>query len=189
MLEIAINRVLAFSNQAKLIEKHAGKVLNITLTDIHLTLFLVFQKEKLLVYTVYSDQPDATIEGSSLSFLKQLRGQNNFDALLIEGDIDFAHDMQLLIHGVDIEWEEYLSYLTGDFLANRLGAAFHQAKQSTASITKRTVEDLVDYLQEEKRFLPTKEEVEDFYEDILLLRQDIDRLNARIDRLMEKVDK
>ena len=57
-----------------------------------------------------------------------------------------------------------------------------EAKQFHQKAFKSSVQDLSEYLTEEAKLLPSKQEVEDFYEDTRNLKIDIERLEARVKR-------
>ena len=47
--------------------------------------------------------------------------------------------------------------------------------------------DITEYMQEESRMLPHREEINEFLSSIDTLRADVDRLEKRIERLQEKI--
>ncbi len=185
-METTVNSFLALDTKTKSwLEQNKGKVIKITMTDLKQDFYLVITPIKLLIYTIYSETPNTIIAGNALAFLKQLKKTIPEKQLVIEGDTELAQNFQLLLRNLNIEWEEYFSYFLGDITTNRLFHTLGQIKNSTTSFQQRTLNDLVEFIQEEKRFLPTKEEVEDFYEELAALRLNIDRLEARYMRLKE----
>ncbi|MBA2653575.1 MAG: SCP2 sterol-binding domain-containing protein [Gammaproteobacteria bacterium] len=189
MLETTINQLIVLDpSHHDLLTKHAGKTLTLQLKDFNHSFYFRFLPNKINVYTVYEHVPDALIVGDVISLLKQIKPGNSAQDLIIEGDIDFAQDTQHFIQSIDINWEEYIAFLAGDFTTNQITKLWSKVKQSSTTNTLRTIEDVKDYIQEEKRFIPTREEVEDFYDEISKLRYDIERLEARWDRL-EDIEK
>jgi ubiquinone biosynthesis protein UbiJ len=87
------------------------------------------------------------------------------------------------LQGLDIDWEEQLAKLAGDTLAHRIG---HQAR-ATGRWASRSGEvltrDLREYLIEEGRLVPSAAEMKGFLDGVDTLRDDVDRLEARIARL------
>lgn len=187
LLEKAINSFLALdANQKSRLESHHGKALNLKFTDISFDIYLIIHIEKIHVHSTHDENVDTVIAGSLLSFLKQLKSKATSDDIKIEGDVEFAHDLLRLLKNIDVNWEEYAAFFVGDMAAFHIGNFLQQFTRSVKQISARTIEDALDYIQEEKKFIPTKEEVEDFYDDLQELRNDIDRLEARWNRLMEK---
>lgn len=185
-IEKAMNSVLTLhSGKHQILEIHAGKTLYINFKDLNMDLFLIIHPEKVHVHSVFPDTPDTIVSGSFLSFIKQLRAESPSQDISVEGDVDLAHDMMRLFKNIDINWEEYSAFLIGDLPTHHFSNFVRRCKKAVNHISSRSIEDAVDFVQEEKRFLPTKEQVEDFYEDIQELRHNIDRLEARLNRLME----
>lgn len=186
ILEKAINGILKMDSQEHVaLMEHSGKALNLKFTDLSFELFFIFRPEKVYIYSVYTETSDAILSGTLFNFLKQLRSDEITNDLLLEGDIEFAHDVLRLLKNIDINWEEYLSVLIGDFPTNYITNFLGQCKQAIKKVSTRTLEDTVEFIQEEQRFVPTREEIEDFYQDLVDLRHDIDRLEARWNRLMD----
>jgi ubiquinone biosynthesis protein UbiJ len=186
VIEKAMNSVLALhSGKHQILEIHAGKALHINFKDLNMDLFLIVHPEKIYVHSVFPDTPDTMVSGSIINFLKQLKTDSLSPDINVEGDVDLAHDIMRLFKTIDINWEEYSAFFIGDLPTHHFSNFVRQCKKTVRHISSRSIEDAVDFIQEEQRFLPTNEEVEDFYEDIRELRNNIDRLEARLNRLME----
>lgn len=187
VIETSLNNVFAFNSSAShVLSKHSGKVLKLILSDFNESLYFIFRSSKIYVYTDYSDEPNVVIQGSALTFLKQLRSTSLEPELFIEGDIELAQDFQTLLKSTDVNWEEIFAHFLGDAPSHQLNNFLKKIKQSVAYISQRSADDLVEYLQEEKEFLPPREEVEDFYEDLIQFRNRIDIAEAKWNRFMEK---
>jgi ubiquinone biosynthesis protein UbiJ len=95
----------------------------------------------------------------------------------------------LILDGLDIDWEEHLSHLTGDIVAHKMGnlvrGIFSWGKQTTKILSQ----DAAEYLQEESRELPNRREVDAFLKNIDILRSDVDRLEMRVSRLSGRLQK
>ena len=48
--------------------------------------------------------------------------------------------------------------------------------------------DITEYLQEESRYLPQQDEVNKFLAAVDVLRNDVERLDARVKRLQARID-
>jgi ubiquinone biosynthesis protein UbiJ len=189
-VEAIINQLLALNPVSQsLLENHQGKVLLLEISDIDQHFYLRFTSEKILLLSVYCDQPNAIIRGTSFSFLKQLKLTGFAQELSIQGDVEFAQDIQHLIKNFNFHSEDYLSFLAGDVMTHNLTQIRQKIKNSSETIKKRSLEDMIEYIQEEQHFVPTKEEVEDFYEDVAQLGHSIDVLEARWNRLQTKEGK
>ncbi|MCB1791024.1 MAG: SCP2 sterol-binding domain-containing protein [Gammaproteobacteria bacterium] len=135
-------------------------------------------------------EPDATLTGSPIDLLRagdkhdghaQLFGGN----VRIDGDSGVAHRFSDALAGLDIDWEEQLSHLTGDIAAHEVGRGVRATGREVRRLADNARDNLSDYLTEEARLLPHRYEVADFLDAVDTLRDDVERLDARI-ALLEK---
>lgn len=188
ILEFGLNKFLALNPTLyKKILSHHNKVIQITFTNLSYDVFLVICSEKILVYSVYEGVPDTVMRGPFLSFVKQsLQNTGVEKEITIEGDMELAQEIHHLIKHVDIDWEEYLSFITGDVVVYQMNKLISSLKSQWGETSSRMIQNTMEYVQEEKRLIPTREEVEDFYEETTHIRQGIERLEARLHRLQER---
>ncbi len=108
----------------------------------------------------------------------------NSGALKIEGDVEFANQLRSIFMQVDIDWEEIVSKYVGDAVAYQVGLFVNKFK----NYKKRSVDnfrlDVSEYLQEESRIVPTKVELDRFMSSVDSLDANVQRLEVRIQRLM-----
>ena len=100
-------------------------------------------------------------------------------------DEDLPEDGDLKVDEQEIDWEEYLSHFVGDIIAHQVGncvRSFVDWNQQTAATMRQ---NMTEYLQEEIRYFPPREECQDFFNDVDEFRSDIDRMEARIQRLKQ----
>ncbi len=130
-------------------------------------------------------EPDCTLSGNPLDLLRA--GDNTQGArqlfaghVSIDGDQQTAHRFSEALAGLDIDWEEQLSRLTGDVAAHEIGRALRALVAEGKRIGGGSAENLSEYLTEEARLLPHRFEIEDFLAEVDTLRDDTERLAARI---------
>ena len=101
----------------------------------------------------------------------------------IEGSADLASTVDYLFRNLTWDVEEDLSNLFGDIVAHRLaaGARAFAAWQREAAL--RLAENLVEYWTEERPLLARPADVESFCGDVDTLRDDVARLEKRIEHL------
>lgn len=130
----------------------------------------------------------ASISGTPITFLRLIRAStaNELRAskATICGDTETIEGFSELLRLACPEIEEELSYLVGDVLAyeisgmtRRLTTWGNRALQSVAINTS-------EFIQEESSQLPPRIEIERFNCEVEVLREDIDRAEQRIDRLL-----
>ena len=86
------------------------------------------------------------------------------------------------------DWEEQLSHLVGDAAAHQVGNLVRDTLQWGAKSVDTLGRDLTEYLQEESRQLPQRDEVNKFLAAVDVLRNDVERLDARVKRLQARID-
>jgi ubiquinone biosynthesis protein UbiJ len=103
------------------------------------------------------------------------------------GDVQLAQKLQRILGGLDVDWEEMLSRQVGDVLAFQI----HDGLRRAGNRVRRTVDSLLqtssEYLREEARLSPTTVEFDDFQAGVTRLRNDVDRAEARLERLAGKL--
>lgn len=191
-IESAINQYIALDPDAKMqLGRFNGKVMAVLGSDLPIQLYLFPSDQGIRVMHQYEGDVDATLKGSLLSLARlgltkdpqQVRQLFGTD-LSLEGDTEFGHEFKQFFNDIDIDWEEYLSKITGDVCAHQIGDWTRASCDASNELQDSLHQSLSEYLQEESRLFPPREEVEDFFNDIDHLSQDADRVSARWQRLM-----
>ncbi len=193
VLEQALNRYLALD--PGVLERMGplhGKRIALQLRGLDNGICLIPGPDGIQVYASDMDGgADCVLRGTPMGFARMGRGEASRElfggAVEIRGDSDLAQAFGELPRGLDIDWEEQISRYTGDLLAHQIGRGLRGAGawglEASATLTK----DLGEYLREEARLLPCRDEARDFASDIDVLRDDMDRLEARIKRLGDRL--
>jgi ubiquinone biosynthesis protein UbiJ len=192
-LEAALNRYLQLDpdSRSKLAAMQ-GKCLAIELTGLEFTLYLLIDSQGILIFNDYPETPDATLSGSPLDLLGLALQQQPGPAMFaggvkISGDTELGQFFKRLFDSLDIDWEEHLSQYTGDIVAHKLGNLFRSGVQWGQQASDILRQDIAEYLLQEDRLVPEKAELEGFFSEIDNLREDTDRLEARIKRFKEQL--
>jgi len=169
-----------------------GKVIALSVTGSGLTLYFLPDAEGVQVLSHYEGDIDTHLSGSPPGFAR-LALDRREDALFqgavkIDGDTAIGQQFQALLASADWDWEEQLSRVTGDVIAHRAGRLVAQFRQVFREGRETLASDCSEYLQEEAQLLPTQIEVEYFLNDVDRLRDDSERLQARIERLLHAVE-
>ena len=104
----------------------------------------------------------------------------------ISGNVGLAQKLQSIFRGMEIDWEEYLSHFVGDIAAHKLGNFLKGMNRFVIASGKTIGMDISEYLRFEKEALLDKTEVDEFNQAVDVLRNDVERLQKRLERL-EKV--
>jgi ubiquinone biosynthesis accessory factor UbiJ len=183
-LEKSINQYLSLGDESQLLlKKLEGKVIAFHIKRPKLTLFYVFRDRRVHVASRFDAPVDVHLY-TSLFQLMRLKLQKNAsfisNHLHIEGDIDTAKLLNDLFLKNNIDWEEHLSQFVGDITAHKLGNFVKNRKKNAKKIKEDTLENVGEYLQEEKELLAHPSAVKNFHDDVDTLTLDIDRLEARV---------
>ncbi len=134
-----------------------------------------------------ADDPDIAITGALPDFVRVLAGSEE-DAirdgsLELRGDAERAAAFRRLLRYARPDAEEHLSRVVGDSTAHAAGRFARRLGRWARGARETMTDNVREYLQEERRVVPTRYDVEDFGGDVDRLRDDVDRLAARIQRL------
>jgi len=133
---------------------------------------------------------DAEIVGGPFGLLA-LSGERP-EAVLQRGDVEIRGDAELaqkfreLVLLLRPDLEEELSGFIGDVPAHQVGRFARMARGWTHRAARTTVENLAEYLGHERQHLVPRNEGDQFLRGVDATREDVDRLEARIDLLAQK---
>ncbi len=194
VLETTINRYLALDPEgaAQIADLH-GKVFLIEITGFGARFYLIPGPTGMQLYGDYAGEPDCVLRGAPLALARLGTARRKEDRLFsgevrIEGDTHLAQALGDLLGGLEVDWEEQLSRLVGDTVAHRIGSEVRAAEQWGRRTADALTEDIKEYLQEEIRLLPGRYEVRTLLDDIDLVRDGVERLAARVERLAKLQD-
>lgn len=188
-LEQALNRWLALDPEgAGRLAALQGRVIAIELTGFGARLYLIPGATGMQVFRAYEATPDCLLRGTPIALARLGALEHKEDRLFsgevqVEGDTELAQRFGELIGGIQVDWEEQLSRLVGDPIAHQVGSRVRAAGRWGRHCADTFSRNLAEYLQEEGRLVPTRYEVEDFLAAVDTLRDDVERLAARIERL------
>tara|TARA_R110002096_G_scaffold160703_4_gene326955 strand:- start:464 stop:1054 length:591 start_codon:yes stop_codon:yes gene_type:complete len=188
----ALNRYLESDpERAAGLDQIKGKLIRIYLRELDRTLFLRVQQRYL------QEEPDNTIEADveisvSLKVLPALLAGAEQDKLIKEGNIEIKGDthiasvFQNTLREIEIDWEELVSKYTGDEIAYQIGRGAKAVHALGRNMRENFRQDLRDFLQDNVQASATQDEVDQFIQDVDILRAKADRLEARLNRLQRR---
>jgi len=188
-IETALNQYIALDPQGlELFRKIQGKVIAIELSGLNMTLFFIPSHDQIHVMSNFDGDVDARLRGAPASLLRMGLSTHAESQLFsgdieISGDTELAQSFQQALDQLDIDWEEHLSHITGDVIAHQIGRGIREMMQWGQQAQDSFVQDSAEYLVEESNLVPTVREVEQFNRSVDNVRNDIERLQARIQRL------
>jgi ubiquinone biosynthesis accessory factor UbiJ len=188
-LEQLVNRGLPRSPRARaLCAQLAGRSLGIEIPG--LTRLRVTSNGVTLVISRDTAPADATVSGGVLA-LWRLAGDSpqalaQRGAVTLSGDAGVAEQFGELGRLLRPDPEEELALLTGDVAAHRLARLGRAALRLPRRAARTALMNLAEYLGHERGDLVPRREGEQFLRGVDTLREDVDRLQARLELLARR---
>jgi len=142
-------------------------------------------------FMAHCEAPVTTqLRGSPLALFSLLKKPSSLanSGVELSGNVSLLQEWQQLLDHLDIDWEDALSGILGDIA----GPLFAQNLRKGASWASEQKDEqlrlLKEYLPEEAKLIPSKTELDFFYNAVNDVRLDTDRLSARINLLQEKMN-
>jgi len=168
------------------LEPLAGKVIAMEMAPFTEPVRFRFTDRGVAVSTdaIADEKPDARIRATPAALLAIAANRDRVGAEVeFSGDVAVVQALRHLIANLEIDWEEQLSKLTGDIAAHQIGNEVRRfdrwARQGVDTLTRNVGE----YLTEEVRLLPSEAELSAFLDEVDRLRENADRLEARVSRM------
>ena len=192
-IEVAVNQVLQLDEDtvARLAGLQ-GKVIAIEFSGLDVALYLVPESEKISVYGRFEGDADTVLRGTPVALMRMGLVKHAGDVLFsgdvkISGDVELGQEFSEILDGLDIDWEEHLSHITGDMVAHKVGNFVRDIFAWGQQTTDTLGQDVAEYLQEESEALPNRDEVENFISQVDVMRTVVDRMEARVQRLQSRL--
>lgn len=131
---------------------------------------------------------DVTIRGAPLSLLRFVFARDRETLLLgdevsLRGDVGLATRLQQIAARMDVDLEEALAQRVGDAPAHEVMRGMRGLGGWMRDAGTALLADVSEYLHHEAAMTPRREDVERFAHDVDDLRDDVERLDARVMRL------
>jgi ubiquinone biosynthesis protein UbiJ len=185
-----LNRNIQESTPAReLCRDLSGTVVAVRVRNTALAAYFLIDDETLDVATSSSKEPDVVVCGSLITLARM--NAKSSEAAIRDGSLDLSGDARLaekfqkLLNHAKPDVDEELSSLIGDVAAHRLGEISRGIGRWGRDVRSTMGANIREYLQEESRDAPSRYEADKFSKNVGTLRDDVDRLEARVNRLQE----
>ena len=188
-LEKLINTTLRYDPGTRIaLTSLADQVLAIQVTAPAFTVYLTPDEAGICLMGHWEGEVHTRLRGSLPALARLARSEQTTFAdsgVEVIGNTGLLVDLQRLLKNLDIDWEEALTEIVGDVVGHqgaemlRSGACYTQDR---AGEVKRLVSE---FLTEELGTLPSRNELEGFYQDVDDLRLQADRLETRIKEFLQ----
>ncbi len=189
-LEAALNRALALDpDTLDALKPLAGRRITLAVEAPPLALEIRVDGDSLRVGPVNaSEEPDLAVRSTLGGLLSQLPFLRRDDVapvgrVRVSGDAELARRLQTLAGRFDPDWQQPFVAVFGDVIgvqvANAMRSALRQARKAAGNLAESAAE----YVTEESRDVVGRAELNAFHDDVDAIRDDVERLAARIRRL------
>lgn len=191
-LQKAINCYLALDPESKQhLQALDGKVVTIHLLGMNFIFQLIFVEGKVQLQMGESLKANTVIKGTPLRLLQMAFSEDRksffADDVSIQGNLDLAQQVIDLFDHLEIDWEEKASDWIGDVPAHQLGRIGLKLKAWSKKTRQIIMQNVNEYVHEEVDVFPPKEALTDFFQDVDILRMDVDRLEVKARQIQEKI--
>jgi ubiquinone biosynthesis protein UbiJ len=190
-LEDTLNRNIAESRRAQaLCRQLDGRVVSLVVEGTPLEFHFRAEGGRIVLASRHDGPSDAGLSGTPIALLAlagpRAEGAMRGGGVRIEGDAEVAQKFRELLTQARPDFESELARLIGDVAARRVSNFARGALDWGRWAGESFAGNVVEYLQEEGRDLPTRTEAEEYLAEVDRLRDDAERLEARLTRLESK---
>jgi ubiquinone biosynthesis protein UbiJ len=182
-----VNHLLAPASWAReSLAVHAGKIAVFDLFPLRVA--VAVDSDGTLRAAPENASPAVTIRLTHASVLQILaEGEDAWRKANVEGDTDFASAISRIAANLRWDVEEDLSRVFGDIAAHRMAEAGRSAAEWPRQAATSLAGSVAEFLTEEKHLLVTPLRAAEFMRDVDELRDAVERLDKRIERLQRQV--
>ena len=191
-IEMALNHALRFDMEShQQLQRFAKRSIRIDISNLNLAVMARFTEDNIVLDSAGDDIADLMIKADSFALLKLLKQPDSLfsNQIQILGDVQFAKQLQDWQQQFDFDWEQQLANITGDALAYPLAQGLRRGGAWLDDNRSELETSVAEYLREESHFLPDKSQTDRFLQQVDILRADTDRLEARIKRLQNTIER
>jgi len=167
----------------------AGASLRISMAERSLMRYTIEPDGLLAAHEVFGDdEPTLSIDlpGNSASLFMSHGRQGVIKAAKIRGNIDLANALNDVMDQIRPDPEAFLASKIGDIAAHRLMGFAQAFKQGAEQLVTRLKDQFTEHVAEGQSVIVPTPEVRAFMDDVDTLRNDVARLQQRIDRLIPR---
>jgi ubiquinone biosynthesis protein UbiJ len=167
----------------------AGKVVQLRLKPLGITLFILPEADGLRILSRYAGPVDTVIEGTPLALFAMGADSpvTGLTPVRIEGDASTGQHLAKWLKTLRPDWEEALCQVFGDGPGVRMAKTLRAGADFGRRVLDTLLRSTTEYLTEESREVVTSHELEPFYEAVDDLKADSQRLERRIARLQAQL--
>ncbi|GAB3100358.1 ubiquinone biosynthesis accessory factor UbiJ [Lysobacter terrae] len=189
-LEAALNRALALDPDTRDgLRALDGRSVALHVAAPPLALQITVAGDRLQVGPVaHGQEPDLSVRSTLGGLISQLPFFRNDNAppvgkLRIEGDADLARRLQRLAERFDPDWQQPFAAVFGEVLGVQIAQAMRAALRHARDAGSAFAANAAEYVTEESRDVVGRDELNAFFDNVDVLRDDVERIAVRVARL------
>ena len=193
-VESGVNRILRLDSTALArMRPLTGKVIAVECASPALHLFILPSDEGLLLAAQWAADADCTLRAPASSLLHLALCKDKTAVLHgpqvdLEGDSHVLMELATILQDLELDWEFELSRWIGPvataLIAGHVRSRANWYQHGFASLNQ----NLAEYLSEEARTLVGEREAQARFDELDQLKLDLDRLEARVERLSRSLN-
>lgn len=178
-----VNHVLRGESWAlRRLQPHAGRTARFDVFPISFT--FTVREDGEVAPALPGAVADVTVRVTPPAALRILGGDESaFGEVSVQGDSEFAEAIHFVVRNARWDAEEDLARLIGDSAAHRVARAGRDVLRFQARVVDSLARNLSDYWVEERPLIARRSDVEKFVQEVDTLRDDVERLSQRVERL------
>ncbi|NKB38828.1 MAG: hypothetical protein GKR93_16980 [Gammaproteobacteria bacterium] len=184
-VEQQLNKLIRLDQDAvKRLSAISGQIILLELLNTEFIVYLVPSGSGIRLLSESREKPGVSIRatpGDMIAYL--LHSRQSSGSLEIVGDVGLAQTFQSIMQDIEMDWEEQLAVWFGDSLAHQMGRMFRGGFDLLQDTHHKFQQDISEYLRFEKNLSLEKSEMAEFINDVDILRNDVERLKLRVERL------
>ena len=170
-----------------------GKVIALDFESTDVTIFMFPTPAGIRLTDVWDGEVDVHMIGTPSELVKMglaarspvTPGKIN---IKIQGDLHVGQQFKKILDDMQIDWEELLSQYIGDRAAYHASSFLRSMHKRVNEAVKTVANNGSEYLRFEVDMLPAAWRVNEFIDDVDKIREDVDRMAMRVNRLLKSVD-
>lgn len=187
-LEAILNRVIRDSGADTHLRNLEGRVVAVLIRGMNATGYATVVGGAVRIIDKPDSAPDVTVSGTPGGLIKLCRSGADPElfrdgSVRIEGDAQSMLDIKALFSTLDFDVEEALAQVLGDTLARKAANGARALNRWSEGVANSGAAGIAETLVEETRLLASRPRAERFIDNVETLRDDMARLQQRIERL------
>jgi ubiquinone biosynthesis protein UbiJ len=192
-VEHGINRVLQMDSTAlPRLDRLSGKVIAVECSSPAFHLYILLSDEGLMLAANWEGGADVTLRAPAASLMRLALSKDKTAVLHspeveLDGESAVLLELTGVLQDLDLDWEYELQRWLGPVATTLIGGHLRNSARWTSDSFASLSLNLAEYLAEESRTLVGKREAEARFAELDQTKQDLERLEARFERLAQSL--